>query len=155
MEMDTALNRTRRQTLRCGALAMLLAAGVLRPDEARAASRAGFEAQTLETALQALGGVVARQADIVLTTPDIAENGASVPVTATSRLPGTTELYLLVEYNPRPLVAAFAFAPGTEPEVQTLVRMAESSRVWAVVRAQGKLHAVAREVRVTLGGCGV
>lgn len=160
------MNRTRRTALQqTGAWALLLAAGVLTAGQARAAlragaaagvgARAGFEAQTLEAALQALGGAVARQGEIDLTTPDIAENGAAVPVSVVSRLPGTTDLYLLVEKNPLPLVAAFAFPAGTEPEIQTLVRMAESSRVWAVVRANGKLYATAREVRVTLGGCGV
>lgn len=154
------MNRTRRTALQqTGAWTLLLAAGVLTAGQARAAlrasSRAGFEAQTLEAALQALGGAVARQGEIDLTTPDIAENGAAVPVSVASRLPGTTDLYLLVEKNPLPLVAAFAFPAGTEPEIQTLVRMAESSRVLAVVRANGKLYATAREVRVTLGGCGI
>ena len=86
--------------------------------------------------------------------PDIAENGAVVPVGATSKLPNTTEIYLLVEKNPMPLSAGFIIPAGTAPEVQTRLKMGQSSNVIAIVKADGKLYSATKETKVTLGGCG-
>jgi sulfur-oxidizing protein SoxY len=77
-----------------------------------------------------------------------------VPVGATSKLPNTTEIYLLVEKNPTPLAASFTIPAGTTPDIQTRVRMGQSTNVIAVVKADGKLFSATKETKVTLGGCG-
>lgn len=147
--------QSRRAALKsAGAMAMLLSLGIASAQEVRAAGRAGFEAKTLADAIRALGGNPAANAQVLLTSPDVEENGGMVPVGVVSRVPSTTHVFLLVEHNPMPLVAAFAFPAGTEPEIQTHIRMAQSSHVVAVVRAGGRLHMARKETRVTLGGCG-
>ena len=77
-----------------------------------------------------------------------------LPVGVSSILPGVTELFILVEHNPFPLLAAFTLAPGTEPEVQIRIRMGQSSNIVAVVRSNGQLFSATKSTRVTLGGCG-
>ena len=146
---------TRRTLLRQGsALALLANCGVLTLREALAAEASGFEAKTLADALKALGQKPADSADIVITSPDIAENGAVVPVAVTSKLPKTQEIYILVEKNPNPLAAIFTIPDGTDPYVSTRVKMGESTPVHAVVKADGKLYTASKETKVTLGGCG-
>jgi sulfur-oxidizing protein SoxY len=92
--------------------------------------------------------------DIVITSPDIAENGAVVPVAVTSNIPKTQEIYILVEKNPNPLTATFTIPDGTEPFMSVRTKMGQSSNVYAVVKADGKLYSAFRETKVTLGGCG-
>jgi sulfur-oxidizing protein SoxY len=86
--------------------------------------------------------------------PDIAENGAVVPIGASSKLPNTTDIYLIVEKNPMPLAAAFSIPAGTATEISTRLKMGQSSNVIAVVKADGKLYSATKETKVTLGGCG-
>ena len=86
--------------------------------------------------------------------PDIAENGAVVPVGAVSKLPNTTDIMIIVEKNPSPLAAAFTIPAGTNADVQTRIKMGQSSNVIAVVKADGKLYSATKETKVTLGGCG-
>lgn len=136
-----------------GAMATLLALGIVTVDQAQAIGRRGFEARTFHDALRALGAQPANSDQVAIQAPDIAENGASVQISASSRLPNTTEMFLLVERNPFPLVASFAFPAGTEPDVQVNVKMAESSDVIAIAKADGRLFAARKHTRVTLGGC--
>ncbi len=136
----------------------LLALGGLRPNRVLAAwPEAAFRTATLDEAMRALfnGAEAEESAAITLTAPDIAENGAVVPVTVTTDLAGVESISLFVEHNPFPLVASFELSPEVIPEVSTRIKMAETSNLIAVVRADGKLHATHREVRVTLGGCGI
>ena len=152
MDID---HRGRRRVLRQGSLLALLAGcGLLTLGEAFAAEAAGFDAKTLDEALKALGGKPADSRDVVITSPDIAENGAVVPVAVTSKLPKTQEIVLLVEKNPFPLTAVFTIPDGTEPYVSTRVKMGQTSNVVAVVKADGKLYSTSKETKVTLGGCG-
>ena len=138
-----------------GALAALAACGLLSTASARAAvDSAAFEIKTLADALKALGGAVADSKDVVITAPDIAENGAVVPVAVTSNLPKTQEIYILVEKNPSPLTAAFVLHEGADSFVSTRVKMGQSTNVVAVVKADGKLYSATKETKVTLGGCG-
>ena len=116
-------------------------------------SEKAFGATAAEGAFAALGPMQ-DSADIILETPDIAENGAVVPVAATSNIPGTTRMYFVIEKNPNPLAAAFAIPEGTEAFVQTRVKVAQTSTIYAVVEAGGKLYRAGRETKVTLGGCG-
>src|SRR5512144_534814 len=115
------MNSSRRQALRAGGsagvLALLLAAGIVRPGEALAqASPSALEVKTLPEALKALGAQSPAASDAIqIKAPEIAENGAVVPIGVESRLPGTQSIALLVEKNPQPLTASFDIPPGTEP----------------------------------------
>jgi sulfur-oxidizing protein SoxY len=106
--------------------------------------------------MQALGSVEAKQSkDIVfLQTPEIAENGAVVPVGVISNIPKTESIAILIEKNPNPLAAVFDIPPGTEPAISTRVKMAQTSNIYALVRADGRYFLATKEVKVTLGGCG-
>jgi sulfur-oxidizing protein SoxY len=150
------MNNSRRVALKTtGAFATLVSLGLITQSQAQAAvDRAGFEVKTLAEALKAVGGTPANSDQVTVVAPDIAENGAVVPVGATSKLPNTTEIYLIVEKNPMPLSAGFIIPAGTAPEVQTRLKMGQSSNVIAVVKADGKLYSATKETKVTLGGCG-
>lgn len=149
------MNPTRRTVLKStGAMATLLSLGIVTAEQAQAAGRAGFDAKNLQDAIKALGGSVSANDQVQIISPDIAENGAVVPVGAISKLPNTTEIYLLVEKNPVPMAAAFMIPAGTEPDVQTRLKMGQSTDVVAIVKADGKLYSATKETKVTLGGCG-
>lgn len=119
-------------------------------------NRAAFDARDLDTAVRAAGlGTPGPSEEIVIKAPEIAENGAQVPVEVVSRLPGTLALHLFVDRNPQPLAAVFRFLPGAEPFVSTRIKMGETSEIRAVVTAAGGTWVATREVKVTIGGCGV
>ncbi|WP_439112664.1 thiosulfate oxidation carrier protein SoxY [Hydrogenophaga sp.] len=148
--------RTRRAVIKTtGAFATLVSLGIITQSQAQAAvDRASFQVKTLEDALKAIGGTAATSDQVTVVSPDIAENGAVVPVGATSKLPNTTEMYLIVEKNPTPLSAGFMIPAGTVADVQTRLKMGQSTNVIAVVKADGKLFSATKETKVTLGGCG-
>ncbi len=118
---------------------------------------AAFAAQSFGDAVGALGaapdGKLATSALITLDVPAVADNGAYVPVTVTSALPGTREILLLVDGNPQPLAVRFDIPTGTEPFVATRLRMAASGSIYAAVRTDEGLFAAVRRVQVTVGGC--
>ena len=146
---------SRRDLLKQGSLlAMMVGCGLLTTRQAMAAEASGFDAKTLAEALKSLGSAPTDSKEITITSPDIAENGAVVPVAVTSRLPKTQEIYILVEKNPNPLTASFTIPDGTEPFVSTRTKMGQSTNVYAVVKADGKLYSTVKETKVTLGGCG-
>jgi sulfur-oxidizing protein SoxY len=146
----------RRDVLQQGSVyAALAACGLLTARGARAADDdLVFAAASMREALDALGSVPTSDTQIVLTAPDRAENGAIVPVTVDSRLPGTQAIFIVVEANPNPMVLRFTVPEGTDAWVSTRIKMAESSKVYAIVRADGRLYAVSRDTQVTVGGCG-
>jgi sulfur-oxidizing protein SoxY len=150
------MNPSRRAAIKTtGAFATLVSLGIVTQSQAQAAvDHASFQVKTLEDALKAVGGTPATSDQVTLNSPDIAENGAVVPVGATSKLPNTTEIYLIVEKNPMPLCAAFMIPAGTAADVQTRLKMGQSSNVMAIVKADGKLYSAVKETKVTLGGCG-
>lgn len=113
-----------------------------------------FQAKALQDALAALGGPAQQSDAIAFLSPEIAENAAVVPVAVQSTVPGTEQIAILVEQNPTPLAAVFYFPDGTEPVVNTRVKVSKTSRLFVAVKAQGKLHFTSRETKVTLGGCG-
>jgi sulfur-oxidizing protein SoxY len=147
----TALRRT-------GALAAsALVVGWLRPTDALADwNKGAFESKTVADALKNLK--VASPADtkeIVIRAPDIAENGAVVPIEIQSNIPGTRSIAVLIEKNPFPYAASFDFSQGAVPFVALRVKMGETSNVRVVAgTADGKFHAAVKEVKVTIGGCG-
>jgi sulfur-oxidizing protein SoxY len=150
------MNTTRRSLLKsASAFGILLAAGVITSKQALAAdARAGFETKSLSEALATLGGTAVDSKEISITTPDIAENGAVVPVSVNSTIPNTQEIYIFVEKNPNPLAAIFMIPADTESQIQTRLKMGQSTNVLVVVKANGKLYSASKETKVTLGGCG-
>lgn len=141
--------------MRGSALAVFAFTGLVTGRNAQAAEEdLAFDAATMQEALRALGGVPAVGSQVVLTVPDLAENGAVVPVTVDCNLPGAHEIFIVVEANPNPLCVRFTIPQGTEPFVSTRIKMAESSNIYAVVRANGKLYSTFRSTAVTVGGCG-
>ena len=155
------IDRSRRTLVKCaGALGVLTAGvitGLLKPSSAVAAqwNKAGFESKAMSEALKALGaGNPVESRDIVITGPDIAENGAVVPVAVTSRIAHTQQISIIAEKNPRPLMATFDVSGSSEGYVSTRIKMGETSNVWAVVKADGKFFTAKKEVKVTVGGCG-
>jgi sulfur-oxidizing protein SoxY len=150
------LNR-RDMLARSATVAGLMAAAGLLPTAAMAAwNQAAFEAKTLADVMKALGaGAPAESKDVTVTGPDIAENGAVVPVGASSALPGVKRLLILIEKNPAMLAAAFDVTDAVDANVLTRVKMNQSSNVIAVaLMADGKVLFAQKEIKVTLGGCG-
>ena len=150
--------QTRRETLRQGALAAsVLTAGSLLSQPALAFNKAAFDGKQMADAFKALGvsGSPTESKDVTLTAPDIAENGAVVPMTVATTLPNVKEMLLIVEKNPAPLVAVFNVSPEVEANFATRAKMGQSSDVYAVaVTTDGKALYAKKEVKVTLGGCG-
>ena len=155
------MDRGRRQVLKgtggAAVLGLAMAAGLFRPGSAWADwNKSAFDTKSLNDAVKALGGTGATESkEITITSPDIAENGAVVPFTIASKLPNTEAVALLVEKNPNILAANFQIPQGTEPWINTRVKMGQTSNVIALVKtSDGKYHYAAKEVKVTLGGCG-
>ena len=142
---------------RSAALAALMGSLGLLPEAAQAAwSAHAFEAKSPAEALKALGlSAPAHSAELTLTGPDIAENGAVVPVAMACTAPGVKRLMVLVEKNPFALAALFDVSDAVEPSLSTRVKMGQSSNVMAVaVLGDGKVLFAQKEIKVTLGGCG-
>ncbi len=138
-------------------VAGLLATVGLLPAQAQAAyNSAAFEFKTMADLVKALGGSTpAESKDVTVTGPDIAENGAVVPIGVSTTLPGVKQLLLLIEKNPSVLSALFNVSDAVDPSFSTRVKMGQSSNVYAVaMMADGKVFYAGKEVKVTLGGCG-
>lgn len=145
--------RRRRLLQGAGAIASLGVAA--RAAAADAAVRADpFLAQSLVELIGALGGAPRPSPLVTLDAPAVADDGAVVPITVSSALPGTREILLLVESNPQPLALRFEVPAGTEAFVATRIRMAASGTVLAVVRTEQGLYGASRTVEVSVGGCG-
>lgn len=154
------MNEMRRSlltfTLRAGTLALAATAGLLQAARARADwNKAGFESKAVSDVLKSLGATGATESkEIVITAPDIAENGAVVPVAVTSRIANTQQISIVAEKNPFPLAATFGLSGEGEAYVSTRLKMGQTSDVWAVVKAGGRYYVAKKEVKVTVGGCG-
>ena len=154
------MNTLRRNVLKgaagAGTVAVAVAAGLLKPTMALAgAPRSAFEAKTVGDALKGMGATGAADSkDITIKAPDIAENGAVVPVEVTSNIAGTSAIAIVAEKNATPLVADFDLSNGAQGFISTRIKMGQTSLVRAVVTAGGKNYTAAKEVKVTIGGCG-
>ncbi|WP_313299695.1 thiosulfate oxidation carrier protein SoxY [Diaphorobacter sp.] len=148
---------SRRQAVKSTAAVtgMLLAAGLL-PQAALAFNKAAFDAKTVADVMKALGaGAPAESKDVTLTAPDIAENGAVVPIGAATTLANVKQVVILVEKNPNTLVASFDVSDAVEPNFLTRAKLGQTSDVYAVaITNDGKALYAKKEVKVTLGGCG-
>jgi sulfur-oxidizing protein SoxY len=140
-----------------GALAAALAAGVLKPTRVIAAdwNKAAFESRDLAGAIRGIGvATPVESKDIVIKAPDVAENGAVVPIEITSNVPNTQTIWVLVEKNPMPLAGEFNFANGALAHISVRLKMGQTSSVSILAKADGKFYSASREVKVTVGGCG-
>ncbi len=139
-----------------GVVALAMAAGLFKPSVARAEwNKEAFATKSLPDVVKAMGGSEPVESkEIAINSPDIAENGAVVPFTVSSQLANTQSIALLIEKNPNILAAQFMIPEGTDPWINTRVKMGQTSRVIALVKAGDKYYYSAKEVKVTLGGCG-
>lgn len=149
--------QTRRETIKQSMVVAGLLASAGLPQFAQAAfNKTGFDAKSVQDAVKAYGGgAIAESKEVTITGPDIAENGAVVPLGASTSLPGVKQMLVLVEKNPAALVAMFHVSEAVEANFSTRAKMGQSSDVYAVaIMADGKALFAKKEVKVTLGGCG-
>jgi sulfur-oxidizing protein SoxY len=159
---QTGFDPTRRLILKGVAMVALASLGVARfglmPAFAAANDKYpedAFKQKSSEDAIKALYGKTADPSDKVkLDAPEIAENGAVVPISVSSTLADVTSISILVAENPNALAASYKIPAGTIPNVANRLKMARTSNVIAVVEAGGKLYSATKEVKVTVGGCG-
>jgi sulfur-oxidizing protein SoxY len=145
------MNRLRRGLLAACAAALLKPWTVL----AAAWNKDAFGAKTAADALKNIGAAnAAPTKDLAIEAPQIAENGAVVPIEITSNIPGTRSLSVLIDNNPFPLVGRFEFMEGALPYVKLNVKMGETSEVRVLAEAAGRHYVATREIKVTIGGCG-
>jgi sulfur-oxidizing protein SoxY len=144
-------------SLAAGTAGVAVGAGLLTPQAVVAAwNEAAFKAKSVDDALSAAMGTASNTASeaIKIKAPDIAENGAVVPVSISADMADVESIALLAEGNAQPLVATFALGAGALADVSTRIKMGKTSDVIAVVKAGGALHSARKSVKVTIGGCG-
>ncbi|WP_412851705.1 thiosulfate oxidation carrier protein SoxY [Ectothiorhodospira shaposhnikovii] len=143
-------------TLAAGTVGVAVGAGLLTPSTVLADwPKAAFQANSLSDALKsALGSDSHSSGDITIRAPDIAENGAVVPITVESTLSGVTDIAILAVANNAPLTSSYKLGEGTKAFVATRIKMGETSDIVAVLKANGQLYSGTKEVKVTIGGCG-
>lgn len=118
-------------------------------------NKVAFEAGKVEAAIAAVGASAAVPSDdILINAPEIAENGAQVPIEIQSNIPDTEAILIFSDKNVQPYVGTFEFRNGAEPFIATRIKMGDTSNLRAYVRARGKYFVRIREVKVTIGGCG-
>ncbi len=144
-------------TLAGSAVAVAVGAGLLTPSQVLAAwPKDAFEATSIDDAMSKLLGATdaADSGDIEIKAPEIAENGAVVPVTVTANIDGIESITIIAAANNTPLTSTFNLGSNTNGLIGTRIKMGKSSDVVAVVKAGGKLYKASRQVKVTIGGCG-
>lgn len=157
MKTDLKRRLLLKGTVATSTLGIAIGAGLLSPTQVLAAwPKEAFAAKDIPTALNALLGADSAEesTEIKIKAPDIAENGAVVPVTVSTTLTGVQSIAVIAANNPVPLIANFDLKEGTEGFVSSRIKMGKSGDVMAVVKADGKLYKAAKEVKVTIGGCG-
>ena len=149
------MNDQRRSLLKYSAVFGLMAStGLISLAQAQEWNKAAFEGKSLDDVFKILGaGTPDKSGAITLNAPDIAENGAVVPVGITTTLKAE-QMAILVEKNPSALAAQFFIPAGTEPFVTSRIKMGQTANVYGLVKADGKWSMAVKEVKVTLGGCG-
>jgi len=149
------MNHHRRNLVQFTAIFTLMAsAGLITEAQAEEWNKAAFEGKSLDEVFKALGASTPEKSSLIsMNAPDIAENGAVVPVSISSNLKAQ-QIAILVEKNPSTLAAQFFIPAGTESFVSTRIKMAQTSNVFGLVKADGKWLMTSKEIKVTLGGCG-
>ena len=157
MKVEPVGGMARRKFLRVGAL---IATAVALPSKLWAAMTkpdAAFAATDLHAAFAALGQTPTESVGIIFTAPDIAENGAVVPIKVEvdeAVLPGVRRLYVMVEKNPNPMAAMFSVIEGSKPYIETRVKVAQTCNLYAVAENAEGFFMASKKTKVTLGGCG-
>lgn len=143
-------------SLAAGAVSTAVSAGLLTPGAVLAAwNKTAFEATSVDDALAGEGiGGGAKTAEVKIKAPDIAENGAVVPVTVSTDMGGVDKIAVLVASNNVPMTSVYTLGKGAQPFVSARLKMAKTGNVIAVVKADGRVHMNQKEVKVTIGGCG-
>lgn len=145
-------------TLAISAVGMAVTSGLVSSKLALAAEEPAanpFTAKTLDEVLKLINATEAKpSSDIQLKAPEIAENGAVVPLTVSSTMAGVTGISIVVANNPTPLAATFTLPEGTKAEVSTRIKMAKTSEVIALVQTKDGIFSAKQEIKVTIGGCG-
>jgi len=157
MNIDAKRRVILKGAVAASTLGMVLGAGLLTPRRVLASwPEAAFKQKELAGTLKALFGseALAEGGDIKIKAPDIAENGAVVPITVSSGIEGIESISILAPNNPIPLIANFELGDGAVGFVSTRIKMGKSGDVVAVVKAGGKLYSTKKSVKVTIGGCG-
>ena len=144
-------------TVTTGVLSVAIGAGLLKPSEVLAAwPEDAFSQKTMADAIKSVagGGAAADSGDIKIKAPDIAENGAVVPITVSTGMTGVEKISVFVEQNPQPLAASFDLTSSCDGFISTRIKMGKTSDVVAVIQAGGKSFQAKKTVKVTIGGCG-
>ncbi|MBL3526754.1 MAG: thiosulfate oxidation carrier protein SoxY [gamma proteobacterium endosymbiont of Lamellibrachia anaximandri] len=144
-------------SLAASAVGVAAGAGLLMPQQVLAAwPKAAFEAKSIPDALNALmgSGDTTTSDKIKIKAPDIAENGAVVPITVESSMEGIESMAIIASANPVPLIASFNLSGSAMGFVSTRIKMGKTGDVVGVVKAGGKLYSASKGVKVTIGGCG-
>ncbi len=157
--MNTSIKRRvfLKGSMAAGVAGVAVSAGLLAPQAVLAAwNEKAFHAKKVDEALSNLMGSAAStpSGDIKVKAPDIAENGAVVPVTVSTSIGGVESIAILAANNPSPLAAAFDMGKGAQGYVATRIKMGKTGDVIAVVKAGGKMYSARKGVKVTIGGCG-
>jgi sulfur-oxidizing protein SoxY len=144
-------------SLATGAIGMAVTAGLITPRMALAAwPKAAFDATSVDSAINDLFGssTLVDSDKIKIKAPDIAENGAVVPISIETDIKDVESISIIAEKNATPLTSSFVLGKGTEAYIATRVKLGKTGNVIAVVKAGGKLYSTGKEVKVTIGGCG-
>ena len=144
-------------SLATGALGIAASAGLITPRASLAAwAKDAFEAKDVNAALTGLYGSSDLSASdkIKIKAPDIAENGAVVPISVSTDMGNVESITIVAEKNQTPLTASFALGAAAIPDISTRIKMGKTSSVIAIVKSGGKLYSTGKEVKVTIGGCG-
>jgi sulfur-oxidizing protein SoxY len=155
--MTTKRRTFLKGTLAGSAIGVAVGAGLLSPRAVLAAwPKQAFQAKSAADALSAVYGMSGApvSGEVSIKAPDIAENGAVVPITVQTGLDGVQSISVIAEKNPVPLIATYEMGPSTEGYVSMRIKMGKTSDVIAVVKANGKLYEARKAVKVTIGGCG-
>jgi sulfur-oxidizing protein SoxY len=146
-----------KRSLTASAVGVAAGAGLLAPQQLLAAwNQAAFEAKEVPNALNALLGSSTTEPSeaIKIKAPDIAENGAVVPITVETTLADVESIAIIASENPVPLVASFNLGKNAQGFISTRIKMGKTGDVIGVVKAGGKLYSAKKGVKVTIGGCG-
>jgi sulfur-oxidizing protein SoxY len=157
MSMNTKRRVFLKGSLAAGTAGVAVGAGLIAPQAVVAAwNESAFKAKSIDDALSAAMGSASHAASdaIKIKAPDIAENGAVVPVSIAADMANVESIALVAQGNNTPLVATFMMGAGGVPDVSTRIKMGKTGDVIAVVKADGKLHSASKSVKVTIGGCG-
>ncbi len=155
--MNTKRRLFLKGSMAAGVAGVAASAGLLTPGMVLAAwPNQAFDAKSVADAMKGIAGSAdaAASGDIKIKAPDIAENGAVVPVTVSTGMAGVESISILASKNATPLTSSYTLGSATEAFVSTRIKMGKTADVIAVVKAGGKLYQAKKEVKVTIGGCG-